>query len=944
MFHRNLRRSLLCLAPLSVLLLANTFVPPIRNTGAPGDGTCASCHTGTAINGGPGSLQIVFPGGLSYTPGVKQRFLIKAAEPQLSYYGFQATARLESNLAAGQAGTWSPVDSSTVVLCDNGSQRPGTTCPGAAPVEFITHTQGMTSGTFIVDWTPPPTNLGNVRIYVSAVAADASGDGTAANDRVYLASYTLSGGGTAPTPPTITTSSPLPSGVVGTSYSQQFAATGGTGGYAWSLVSGSLPGGLSLSTGGLLNGIPNAAGSFTFSVKVTDAQNQSAQQQFSLTVSTTQQQGVTITTSSPLPGGTAGTFYTTQFSAVGGSGGYVWSQTGGTLPPPLTLSAGGVLSGTPSQAGTYSFSVTVRDSNNQTATQQFSVTMASSQPLPCTYNLSLPQTFPSTGGTQTVTVTTDSTCAWQAVANSAWLIVNGSGGGTGSGSFTVTATPNNLTVARTGSVSIGGVNLAFVQLAGGLCSFQFNPTSATFGGIGGSGTATVLTGEGCTYTVTSDSPWIAITSGSNGNVTANFTYAVSANTSGGSRTGTIRVGNTTMSISQAAQFTSSALRFVPMTPCRLVETRAAYNFEGRSGSFGPPSLSAGETRSIQVPSSGVCSIPSTAKAYFLNVTLIPKTTVDTVTVWPAGDPRPSTYTARSLDGQIVANSTVVRAGSSAGIALYASDSADVLIDISGYFTDSTAANTLAFYPVTPCRVVDTRSQYRSPAGPFGPPSMAARETRRFRMPANPYCTVPTAAAYSVTITAIPPGTLAYMTAWPSGGSQPNISSINSFAARTLANSLIVPASADGSIDIYASDATDFLLDINGYFAPDDGRGQFFYPVQQCRLSDSTVSGGAYGDNASRTTTVAGSAACPGIPTGAQGYAIAVTAIPAGNSVPYVTAYPTGSAVPNTSILNAFQGQTVTNSAIVPAGTNGAIDIYTFRRTDIIVEISGYFGR
>lgn len=386
------------------------------------------------------------------------------------------------------------------------------------------------------------------------------------------------------------------------------------------------------------------------------------------------------------------------------------------------------------------------------------------------------------------------------------------------------------------------------------------------------------------------------------------------------------------------------LRFVPLAPCRVMETRAAYNFEGRTGAFGPPSLTAGSTRTLNLPVSNVCSIPASAKAYVVNVTVIPNGGgVDFVTVWAAGDPRPNVWTIRSPDGQAIANSAIVKAGTSGGINVYSSSNTDLLIDISGYYTDSTAVSGLVYYPLTPCRVIDTRIQYRTPAGPFGPPSMAARETRRFRFPSTPYCTVPEAAAYSVTITAVPPGPLAYLTAWPSQATQPNVSSINSFAGRVLANSVIVPA-AGGSIDVFTFDATDFLVDINGYYAPDNGQGLFYYNVTPCRASDSTASGGTYPADTARTINVPGASGCSGIPTTARGYALNVTALPNGNPVPFITAYPTGQPRPNASILNAFQGQIVSNSAIIPAGTNGAVDIYTFQRTDVVVEISGYFGR
>jgi hypothetical protein len=105
-----------------------------------------------------------------------------------------------------------------------------------------------------------------------------------------------------------------------------------------------------------------------------------------------------------------------------------------------------------------------------------------------------------------------------------------------------------------------------------------------------------------------------------------------------------------------------------------------------------------------------------------------------------------------------------------------------------------------------------------------------------------------------------------MTLWPAGGSQPNVSSINSFAGRVLANNVIVPASADGSIDVFASNQTDFLVDINGYFAPDNGQGLYYFPVTQCRAQDSTL----YADDTTRTINVPSAGNSAGIPATAKG--------------------------------------------------------------------------
>jgi hypothetical protein len=484
-------------------------------------------------------------------------------------------------------------------------------------------------------------------------------------------------------------------------------------------------------------------------------------------------------------------------------------------------------------------------------------------------------------------------------------------------------------------------SLATTRLPGGLVNSVYN---ASVQAVGGEPPYTFRAGLPLGWTM---NPATGAISG----------QPASAGTFGATVTVTDSANNTSMArypfIIQRNAAQSPKLSYVPLAPCRLMETRAEYNFEGRTGSFGPPFVGRGETRSLTVSSSAVCPIPASARALVLNVTLIPRAPVDFVTVYPGDEDPPEYWTVRSLDQQIVANSAIVRVGGDRTVRVFSSGEADVLIDVSGYFTDSTAQPNLVFYPVTPCRAVETRIDYRSPAGPFGPPSLNAAETRRFRMPAAPGCSIPAnAAAYSATVTVVPPGPLAYLTAWPAGTAQPNVSSINSFAGRVLANNLIIPAGADGAIDVFAYDRTDVIVDINGYFAPDDGvNGLYFYPLVQCRIADSTGTAysGAFGepiynDETTRTLPIRSSPQCVSIPVSAKAYAVNVTAIPNGSPMPFLTAWPTGQPRPNASILNAFQGQTVSNSALIPAGVDGSIDIFAFRRTHVVVEVSGYFGR
>lgn len=163
----------------------------------------------------------------------------------------------------------------------------------------------------------------------------------------------------------------LPEGTVGTSYSQQLAASGGVAPYNWTIVSGSLPNGLDLSSGGLLSGTPTSAGSSTFTVEVGDGSAQQASQ--ALTLSVVAALGITTTT---LPPATSGVAYSQTLAATGGTAPHTWTVASGVLPGGLSLSGGGVLSGTPTAAGDYSFTVQVTDPGSRTATQPLSVMVA----------------------------------------------------------------------------------------------------------------------------------------------------------------------------------------------------------------------------------------------------------------------------------------------------------------------------------------------------------------------------------------------------------------------------------------------------------------------------------------------------------------------------------------------------------------------------------------
>jgi hypothetical protein len=170
----------------------------------------------------------------------------------------------------------------------------------------------------------------------------------------------------------ITTTS-LEDGTVGESYSDTVSASGGSEEYTWSKSSGNLPAGLSLnSSSGVISGTPTSSGDFTFTIKVVDENDSSLYDTQSFTVTIDAADTVNITTTT-LEDGKVGTAYSKTLSASGGSGSYSWSKSSGTLPPGITLSSG-KLSGTPTTAGEYEFTIKVTSGSvSDTATYTITI-------------------------------------------------------------------------------------------------------------------------------------------------------------------------------------------------------------------------------------------------------------------------------------------------------------------------------------------------------------------------------------------------------------------------------------------------------------------------------------------------------------------------------------------------------------------------------------------
>jgi uncharacterized repeat protein (TIGR03803 family) len=407
------------------------------------------------------------------------------------------------------------------------------------------------------------------------------------------------------------------------------------------------------------------------------------------------------------------------------------------------------------------------------------------------------------------------------------------------------------------------------------------------------------------------------------------TDAIVANYSGDSN----YMGSSGM-LSQIVNPVPSAVQFVPVPPCRIVDTRNPY------GNFGGPAIQGNSARAFPLSESdNPCGIPATAVAYSLNVTAVPMGPLSYLTIWPTGEGQPVVSTLNSLDGRIKANAAIVPAGILSGlVSVFVTNTTNVILDIDGYFAP-VSGSTLAFYPLPPCRVADTRHSTYPPG--LGPPFLTGGQERAFPILNATTCNIPPTgvAAYSLNFSVVPHGSLFYLTVWPTGQTRPVVSTLNDIPGQIIANAAIVTAGTSGDVSVYPTNDTDVVIDINGYFAAAGTGGLSLYGVSPCRVIDTRNAGGAFTGTLSPPVDVvdAGCAAS----SAAQAYVFNASVVPVG-ALGYLTLWPDGATQPLVSTLNALDGSISSNMAIVPSN-NGKVDAYASGLTQLILDISSYFA-
>ncbi|HUB31081.1 MAG TPA: putative Ig domain-containing protein, partial [Terracidiphilus sp.] len=362
---------------------------------------------------------------------------------------------------------------------------------------------------------------------------------------------TLTIGGSTTSALSITTTT-LPNGQVGAIYSTTLTATGGTAPYTWTLTSGTLPAGLSLSAStGAITGTPTTAVTSTpLTFTVTDASNpaQTNSANLTLTVSASGTAPLSITTPS-LPNGQVGTAYSATLTAAGGTTPYSWSVTSGTLPAGLSLNATtGAITGTPTatvNATPLTFTVTDTSSPAQTKSASLTLTVNAAAALAIT-TTTLPSGQVGTAYSATLAASGGTTpYSWSVTSGTlpAGLSLNATTGAiAGTPTATVNATPLTFTVTDSSSpVQTKSVNLTLTINAA--AALAISTSSLPNGQVGNAYTATLAATGG-----TAPYKW-SLTAGT---LPAGLALSQSAGTITGTPTATANATSLTFSVSDSS--------------------------------------------------------------------------------------------------------------------------------------------------------------------------------------------------------------------------------------------------------------------------------------------------------------------------------------------------------------------------------------------------------
>jgi len=329
-------------------------------------------------------------------------------------------------------------------------------------------------------------------------------------------------------------------------------------------------------------------------------------------------------------------------------------------------------------------------------------------------------------------------------------------------------------------------------------------------------------------------------------------------------------------------------------------------------------LQAGQPQLLSI--AGVGTIPTTAHAVALNVTVTGSSAGSFLTVYPEGIAQPNTSDINFGPGETIPNAVTVGLGDNGGIAVAnAVGSVDVVIDLVGWYSQ-VGADGDSFFATVPTRLLDSRTATGGWSGALPAGDAASRP-----LSVTQGAVASTATNVVLTVTATQGTANSFLTAWPTGGARPTASFVNFARGQTIANTVTVPVGANGTISLFnAAGAVQVVVDVVGYFDP--AAGGRLHVLDPRRLFDSRVPVGV-----------------PGPWGPAQTQQVPMPPFVIGNAYPTHTAY-----LMNITATNATSGSFLSTSAYgAPANTSSFLNFGPGQtiaaRTTMSLEPSGFAG-
>ncbi|MFD6974617.1 PKD domain-containing protein [Streptomyces sp. NPDC059979] len=383
--------------------------------------------------------------------------------------------------------------------------------------------------------------------------------------------------------------------------------------------------------------------------------------------------------------------------------------------------------------------------------------------------------------------------------------------------------------------------------------------------------------------------------------------------------------------------------FTPHTPTRLLDTR---------NGTGAPAGKVGGLGSTRVKVAGNAAVPAGVTAVALNVTVTETTESGYVTAWPgAGYDRPGTSNLNYTAGRSVPNLVIVPVGEDGYVELYngGPQAVDLIADVTGYFTRASAGG---YTSMTPARFVDTREGIGAPRSRLA--ARSAFATRIGGLQGVPQGI--TAVALNVTVTE--PGGPGHLTAFSGDGPVPTASNLNFEPGQTVANAVIVPVAADGTIKVFNGSwmPAHVVVDVVGYYSKESKAA--FLPFTPFRTLDTREEayGWPGGRFRAREYITQGFTPEDATATGVEAYVLNATVTETGGTgflsvapSPYPLPAEGGPAAPSgprpgSSTLNWTAGATVPNLVQASDGDHGVITFWNqgHEDADLVLDVFGVY--